>query len=149
MLENSISMSMLLTLKLLANGPPYTVPLDKPPRELANEILDTWNDALREEDSDCFENRYKKLLIDHCGRVNVEHLFHIKFGEKDKGFHDDVRRPYIATDSEATKKPKKKSWLSRFNIFRIFKKVNCFIISLSYIISKKNTEYLMHCDHLM
>ncbi|XP_058241170.1 uncharacterized protein LOC131349463 [Hemibagrus wyckioides] len=127
--ENSTSMSMLLTLKLLANGPPYTVHLDKPPQELISLIVNMWKDALCGEEANCLENLYKKLFIDHCGQVNVEKLFHMKFGEKDKGFHDDVRTeitdavsPNIEADSEATKKPMKKSWLSRFNIFRIFKK---------------------------
>ncbi|KAK3507126.1 hypothetical protein QTP70_007963 [Hemibagrus guttatus] len=128
-IQNSTSIAMLLLLKLLANGPPYTVHLDKPPQELMNTLLNLWTEALREAEANNIERLYKKLFIDHHGQISVEKLFHMKFGEQDSGFYDDVTTEFTdvtsmttETDSEVSKKPKKKSWLSRFNIFRIFRK---------------------------
>ncbi|XP_047672408.1 uncharacterized protein LOC125145212 isoform X3 [Tachysurus fulvidraco] len=138
--QNSTSMSMLLLLKLLANGPPYSIPIEVPPQELMNTVLTLWTEALDGGKKGQFEKLYKRIFIDLCGRLNIEQLFHMRLAEEDGGFHDDdipktleisngsdrsftcVTPLSSVSDFLVSKHRKKKSWLSCFSILRFISK---------------------------
>ncbi|KAF4071467.1 hypothetical protein AMELA_G00273580 [Ameiurus melas] len=123
--EKSTSMAILLLLKLLANGPPHTLPPDVSPQKLMNKVLTSCTEALSRSVGDQIEKLYQKIFVDLCGQVSVGRLFHIAYASEDYGFDDDVIAPLTPltpeTDAGVTKL-KKDTLPSRLRVPKSFTK---------------------------
>ncbi|XP_017316413.1 uncharacterized protein LOC108260542 isoform X1 [Ictalurus punctatus] len=124
--EKSTSMAILLLLKLLANGPPHTLPPDVSPQKLMNKVLTSCTEALSGSVGEQIEKLYQKIFVDLCGQVSVGRLFHMAYASEDWGFDDDVIAPLTPltpeTDAGVTKL-KKKTLPSHFRAPKSFTKV--------------------------